>query len=326
MARHNGEVKRKSPKFALRILFGATALGGSLFFLFHKSKAIETAPKPTNFPVSVTIEGLALPETSFPNETVAHFLERLGVSYTENDTLTPDPETILTPNVAITLETAKHYSITTKEGKKKGATTLRTIGQLLDEQGISLGEHDLVTPDTEKAITENVHISVIQVDIRREVVNKPINFEIQETEDPKLSWRKRVVTQKGEKGVRDLTYEIVSHDGKEIKRTLAESVVTKEPVTEIATQGTKVEVGKSHTGLGSWYSFTGTLSAANPWLPIGSYVRVTNTDNGKSVIVRINDRGPFGKNRIIDLDKVAFEKIASLGAGIIHVTVEEITN
>lgn len=326
MARHNGEVKRKSTKFALRILFGATALGGALFFLFHKSKAIETAPDPTNFPVSVTIEGLALPETALPNETVAHFLERLGISYTENDILTPDPETILTPNVAITLETAKRYSITTKAGKKEGLTTLRTIGQLLDEQGISLGEHDLVTPDTEKALTDNVRISVIQVDIRREVVKKPISFEIQESEDPKLSWRKRVVTQKGEKGTRQLTYEIISHDGKEIKRTLAESVVIKEPIAEVATQGTKVEVGKSHTGLGSWYSFTGTLSAANPWLPIGSYVRVTNTDNGKSVIVRINDRGPFGKNRIIDLDKVAFKEIASLGAGVIPVKMEEITN
>ena len=310
----------------MRSLFGAIGIGGAVLFFFPQSKATETLAEPQDFPVSISLDGLALPETALPNETVAHFLERLGVSYTEDDILTSDPKTILTPNVAITFETAKHYSITTKEGKKEGITTLRTIGQLLDEQGISLGEHDLVTPDTEKAITDNVRISVIQVDIRHEVVNKPINFEIQETEDSKLSWRKRVVTQKGEKGIRKLTYEIVSHDGKEIKRTLAESVVTKEPVAEIATQGTKVEVGKSHTGLGSWYSFTGTLSAANPWLPIGSYVRVTNTDNGKSIIVRINDRGPFGKNRIIDLDKVAFEKIASLGAGIINVKMEEIQN
>jgi rare lipoprotein A len=53
---------------------------------------------------------------------------------------------------------------------------------------------------------------------------------------------------------------------------------------------------------------------------------VTNQSNGKSVIVKINDRGPFGKNRIIDLDKVAFAKIASIGAGIIDVKVEEVTN
>ncbi|MEI8104060.1 MAG: septal ring lytic transglycosylase RlpA family protein [Candidatus Moraniibacteriota bacterium] len=97
-------------------------------------------------------------------------------------------------------------------------------------------------------------------------------------------------------------------------------------MTEIVTQGTYVKVGKASTGLGSWYAFTGTLSAANPWLPIGSYVRVTNQDNGKQVIVRINDRGPFGPNRIIDLDKVAFQQIASLGAGIINVKMETIVN
>jgi rare lipoprotein A len=59
---------------------------------------------------------------------------------------------------------------------------------------------------------------------------------------------------------------------------------------------------------------------------MGSYARVTNKANGKSVIVQINDRGPFGENRIIDLDKVAFAKIASLGAGVIDVKVEEVMN
>jgi rare lipoprotein A len=44
---------------------------------------------------------------------------------------------------------------------------------------------------------------------------------------------------------------------------------------------------------------------------------VTNVANGKTVIVEINDYGPHGKDRIIDLDKVAFSKIASLGAGVI---------
>jgi rare lipoprotein A len=61
-------------------------------------------------------------------------------------------------------------------------------------------------------------------------------------------------------------------------------------------------------------------------MPIGSYARVTNVDNGKSVIVRINDRGPFVPGRIIDLDKVAFQKIASTGAGVINVKMEEIVN
>ena len=48
------------------------------------------------------------------------------------------------------------------------------------------------------------------------------------------------------------------------------------------------------------------ISAAHPTLPIPSYVRVTSLDSGKAVIVRINDRGPFGdKRRILDLSRAA---------------------
>ena len=51
------------------------------------------------------------------------------------------------------------------------------------------------------------------------------------------------------------------------------------------------------------------FSAAHKTLPLPSYARVTNLDNGKSVIVRINDRGPFHENRIIDLSYAAAVKI-----------------
>ncbi|MGB2791103.1 MAG: RlpA-like double-psi beta-barrel domain-containing protein [Candidatus Moraniibacteriota bacterium] len=320
-------MKRPSNTKSVILLFGTIGIGWVAFLFFHSDTSTkQTTKKPETFPITFILDQLTLPEQAHTGETVGEILKRVGISYTKGDDLIPSKETQLTTNMLVSLVSTKKYSIATKDGKREGKTTLRTVGQLLNEQGISLGKNDLVTPDTEKALTDNVHISVIQVDIRSEVIRKPIAFTVQESEDATLSWRKRLITQKGEKGIRELTYEVVSHDGKEIKRTLVESKITKEPLPEIATQGTKVEVGKKHTGLGSWYSFTGTLSAANPWLPIGSYVRVTNTENGKSVIVRINDRGPFGKNRIIDLDRVAFEKIASIGAGIIPVKVEEITN
>lgn len=61
------------------------------------------------------------------------------------------------------------------------------------------------------------------------------------------------------------------------------------------------------------------LTAAHPHLPFGTRVRVTNLKNGKKVIVRINDRGPFHSNRIIDLSLGAFEKIAHRRQGIIRV-------
>lgn len=96
--------------------------------------------------------------------------------------------------------------------------------------------------------------------------------------------------------------------------------------------------GFRETGLASWYGkkFHGrktsngerydmfALSGAHKNLPLPSYVRVTNLANGKSVIVRINDRGPFHPGRIIDLSYAAAVKLDTVGK-IATVEVEAIT-
>jgi rare lipoprotein A len=91
-------------------------------------------------------------------------------------------------------------------------------------------------------------------------------------------------------------------------------------------------------GVASWYGkrFQGqktssgepydmyAMTAAHPLLPIPSYARVTNLANGKSVVVRINDRGPFHSNRIIDLSYAAAYKLGYAGAGSTTVEVQSI--
>ena len=64
------------------------------------------------------------------------------------------------------------------------------------------------------------------------------------------------------------------------------------------------------------------FTAAHRTLPFGTRVRVTNLRNDKSVVVRINDRGPFVRGRIIDLSQAAFKKIGSLKQGLLEVKVE----
>ena len=94
----------------------------------------------------------------------------------------------------------------------------------------------------------------------------------------------------------------------------------------------------SQEGLASWYGrrFHGKktasgepydmygMTAAHPTLPIPSYVRVTSLVNGRSVVVRINDRGPFHRNRLIDLSYAAAHKLGYLGQGVARVRVESI--
>jgi rare lipoprotein A len=64
------------------------------------------------------------------------------------------------------------------------------------------------------------------------------------------------------------------------------------------------------------------LTAAHRTLPLGTRVRVTNTRNGRSVEVRINDRGPYGQGRIIDLSEAAARRLDMIAAGVVPVIVE----
>ncbi len=82
-------------------------------------------------------------------------------------------------------------------------------------------------------------------------------------------------------------------------------------------------VGKS-TASGEIYKHE-LKTAAHKTLPFGTLVKVTNLANNKSVVVKINDRGPFVKGRIIDLSKSAAEEIGSLAQGVFEVKIEIVT-
>ncbi|HID97207.1 MAG TPA: septal ring lytic transglycosylase RlpA family protein [Thermodesulfobacteriaceae bacterium] len=75
------------------------------------------------------------------------------------------------------------------------------------------------------------------------------------------------------------------------------------------------------TSNGETYNMYG-ISAAHKTLPMNTYVRVTNLDNGREVIVRINDRGPFVKNRIIDLSYGAAQRLSMIKSGTARVRIE----
>lgn len=71
---------------------------------------------------------------------------------------------------------------------------------------------------------------------------------------------------------------------------------------------------------GGWFN-PNALTAAHKTLPFGTRVRVTNKHNGRSIVVTINDRGPFVRGRIIDLSKRAAQAISMTGAGVVPVSV-----
>jgi len=97
------------------------------------------------------------------------------------------------------------------------------------------------------------------------------------------------------------------------------------------TKPSSVETGKASFYGGRWigrltangeHYRAEDCTAAHKKLPFNSMVRVTNLKNGKSVIVRINNRGPYAKGRILDLSVVAARKIEMVGDGIVPVKAE----
>jgi len=70
----------------------------------------------------------------------------------------------------------------------------------------------------------------------------------------------------------------------------------------------------------------GALTAAHRTLPFGTMVAVTDTDNGNSVVVRINDRGPFAEGRCLDLTPAAFQRLAPLSRGVVPVALSVVAS
>lgn len=143
------------------------------------------------------------------------------------------------------------------------------------------------------------------------------------------------------------------HDSAPLQVPALDNVPDAVPVAEVRTKaGNKspyrvrgkqyhvlpTEVGYRERGIGSWYGvkFHGhatsngeiydmyAMTAAHKSLPIPSYARVTNLSNGRQVIVRVNDRGPFHDQRIIDLSYSAAKKLGYLEQGTARLEVEGI--
>ena len=129
--------------------------------------------------------------------------------------------------------------------------------------------------------------------------------------------------------------------------TIGNAIPKIEPITKAGNKSPYTQFGKTYhvlrtskgfreTGIASWYGskFHGrktsngevynmyTMTAAHKTLPIPTYVKVTNQENRRSIIVRVNDRGPFHESRIIDLSYVAALKLGFAEQGTARVSIE----
>lgn len=260
------------------------------------------------------------------SETVEEFLKNEKIKISDFDKIIPEKNSRLYYGSNIEIARQKKVKIKVDGKELNGFYFGKTVEDALEENEIELSHLDKVEPMPKKILEKNIPIVVTRINIEEKEEEEEIDFKIVVKNDSSLSWREEKIKKEGEKGINKVTYKITYKNEKEISRIILRKEKIKDPVDQIELHGTYVKTGKAQKGQSTWYAFKGGLFAASLTIPIGHYAKVTNLANGKSVIVQINDHGPYGKGRIIDLDKVAFAKIASLGAGVIGVKVEEVLN
>jgi hypothetical protein len=197
-------------------------------------------------------------------------------------------------------------------------TNARTVGGLINALGLAERASVHSTPGERSKLRPHrpVQISTIRRIRRTSVENVPFQTLIQYSRD--LSGDEVRVEQAGQEGRARRTYLITFRDGVRTSRKLLSEKILVPAVDRIevhAAPTSGVEVGQA-----SWYGCAG-MHAAHQTLPFGTVVTVTNVDNGASVTVTINDRGPYVEGRIIDLCDGAFAEIAPLGQGVANVEI-----
>lgn len=257
--------------------------------------------------------------------TLAELIEEQGLKIAEEDLIFPAGETKLYPGMTVTIQRAVPVEIAVDGGTVEKKVLSRKIKDALAEAGVVLSHLDKIDPGKDEPVVAGAKIEVTRIEVEEVTKQEKIDFEMVEQEDKDLRWRKKEVKQEGVEGIKETTYRITYKNGKQDKKEKLSSKIIQEPVREIVRVGTKVEVGKTKEGVASWYRFKGGMFCASRMWPRGTWLRVTNQENGKQIFVQVNDYGPQrGTGKMIDLDAVAFEKLAPLGKGVIGVKVEEI--
>ena len=213
-------------------------------------------------------------------------------------------------------------------GRRRAETVLTNamrVSEMLDALGITVHRLDVVKPPRASGIIARARIRVFRIHRVTEfrIVDFPYQTLIRYSKA--LAPGEVDVVTPGKAGKVQATYLVTYRNGKERSRELVSEVVVVSPVDRVEDRGPEpvtpagVEVGDA-----SWYSWSGCGSgyhAAHKTLPFGTVVTVTDLDNGRSVTVTINDRGPYIAGRIIDLCPTAFSALAPLGQGVAHVEI-----
>ncbi len=281
---------------------------------------------------------------------VEGLLAEQGIHLEPGEQVLPSPRHPLKEGMEIEVRQLIYVEVKNDGESFPVRTHASSVQELLEELGFPAENAFGVCPPLNADLQpgDRVELSPYRVVEKKEEVAVP--YDIEEREDEELPEGRIRILQEGEQGVQLKRFQVVYDGEEEIYRQLEEETLLKEPVQAVVAVGTKEIPGVSGQvasrsggravtvteGYASWYgpNFHGRrtasgevynqhdYTAAHRSLSFGTMVKVTFLKTDRSVMVRINDRGPYVGNRIIDLSRQAAEEIGLRAHGIGRVRLE----
>jgi uncharacterized protein YabE (DUF348 family) len=312
-------------KIPVKIIIFLLILIVFVFFLWRKI-LIEERELEIKKPISLelVVDGLRY-QTTTEALTIGDFFQEKNLSIYSKDLIIPDLEREIRPGMVISVVTNRKVLVEVDGEVREINTIKKTIEKMLEEADIKLNPFDQIKPSLESLTKQDLEVVITRIEKKNIIEEEKIEYKTITKEDRKVKWKKIEIQQEGEDGLKEVEYELVYKNGELISKTKLSSKIIKESQPKIIVEGRKIEIVSTQKGRASWYAYTGEMKCASVRYSKGTWLRVTNQENGKQIIVQVNDYGPDpGTGKVIDLDKVAFAKLASVGQGVIEVKVEEI--
>lgn len=327
---------RRKRKIYISLIAGSVLLFFAGRFYFSQAESL------TSKQYVLTIDGADF-SLRCDDDSVGVCLHKENLVVYERDFLHPDMTAPLEDGMHVIIRRAIPLKLINILGEQSSVYSHgTTVRDFLGESQITLTADQMVKPALDTWLEPDMTIQIFAQ--REESLKRTIDipFTTKEKKDNTLMLGKKVIEQKGVIGKKEEEYQLIYIGDKLKEKNLLRSSVITEPQTEIVLVGTKMP---DHTqtieeGRASFYSASldgsrtasggaihlSDLVAAHKTLPFGSLVKVTNEANGKSVVVKIVDRGPYIAGRVIDLTPAAFGQIASLSSGVVSVRLDLIVD
>ena len=305
--------------------------------------------------VVVTIDGKKVVRWTTAKN-VSEVLDQLNQSDPDNLVSVSRSLDISRTGLSFSMQTAKDVTVTAG-GKTQKVSAVGTVADALKAAKISVDSNDVSKPGLGTPLADGMKITLTMVDQKSQKRRVAVPFSTKRVENPSMAKGATEIATKGVKGTNEETWTVVYKDSKKVSEKKVSTKVVKAPVTQVVKVGTKKAESSSASSRSNSRSRSNSGSASNPVtsgstcvastygegdgtaggptasgetfdpsaltaasrpLPLGSTIRVTNVNNGRTVTVRINDRGPYVGGRCLDLSTAAMNAIAP-GQGLVTV-------